>query len=320
MKRVHVVAAVIARGDEILIARRPDHVHQGGKWEFPGGKLEAGESAVDGLRREIHEELGILVRAERPLIRVSHDYPDKQVLLDVWWVDAFDGEPEGREGQQVRWVKRDALREYEFPAANVPIVAAVQLPAEYVISPNAESMERFLAELDATVARGLRLIQIRVFDIAPAEWARLAIHLRLLRELHGVMFLLNSASLRSCLSAGAPLPDVFAGIHLTSADLMAMECRPDGCRWLAASCHSPEEITRAEMLGVDFVTLSPVQPTQSHPSALPLGWAVFAEWVERARLPVYGLGGLQADDVARAQAAGAQGVAGISGFWQTISR
>lgn len=319
MKRIHVVAAVIACGDEILIARRPDHVHQGGKWEFPGGKLEAGESAADGLRREIHEELGILVQASRPLIRISHDYPDKQVLLDVWTVEAFDGEPDGREGQQIRWVKRDALRQFEFPAANVPIVAAVRLPDVYVISPDAESMDDYLAELDATVARGHRLVQIRVFGVSAEEWQKLIAQLQRLRDLHGATFLLNSASMRSCL-ADDSLPDVFAGIHLTSADLAELQRRPEGCQWLAASCHSPDEIAQAEKLGADFITLSPVQPTQSHPSTQALGWEVFTEWTERARLPVYGLGGLQADDIPRAQAAGAQGVAGISGFWQAISR
>ncbi len=319
MKRIHVVAAVIARGDEILIARRPDHVHQGGKWEFPGGKLEAGEAAADGLRREIHEELGILVQSPRPLIRISHDYPDKQVLLDVWSVEAFEGEPEGREGQQVRWVRRDALRQFEFPAANVPIVAAVQLPEVYVISPDAKSMDEYLAELDATVVSGHRLIQIRVFDVSAMEWQKLIAQLKRLRDQHGVTFLLNSASARSCL-AGSSLPEVFAGIHLTSSDLLALQGRPEGWQWLAASCHSPEEMAHAEMIGADFIPLSPVQPTQSHPSAQPLGWAVFAEWVERARLPVFALGGLRTDSIRRAQAVGAQGVAGISGFWQAMSR
>ncbi len=116
MKRVHVAAAVI-RDDsgKILIARRADTQHQGGLWEFPGGKVEADESVETALARELHEELGIVVGAARPLIKVRHDYPDKQVLLDVWEVSSFSGEPHGAEGQPLAWVTAKELVNYEFP-------------------------------------------------------------------------------------------------------------------------------------------------------------------------------------------------------------
>ena len=105
MKRVHVAAAVIRGTDgSILIARRADTQHQGGLWEFPGGKVEAGESVEAALARELKEELGITVEVARPLIKVQHDYPDKQVLLDVWEVSAFSGEPHGVEGQPLAWL------------------------------------------------------------------------------------------------------------------------------------------------------------------------------------------------------------------------
>lgn len=129
VKRVHVAVGVVCNdGGEILIARRPQHLHQGGFWEFPGGKVEAGESVVDALGRELLEELGITIEpnACQPLIEISHDYPDKQVFLDVWWVNAFAGEPEGREGQPLQWVAWQQLSDYEFPAANVDIVSAIQ--------------------------------------------------------------------------------------------------------------------------------------------------------------------------------------------------
>jgi mutator protein MutT len=129
VKRIHVAAAVI-RDDagKILIARRADTQHQGGLWEFPGGKVEADESVETALARELHEELGIVVDAARPLIKVRHDYPDKQVLLDVWEVSAFTGQPHGAEGQPLAWVTPRDLANYEFPAANQPIVAAARLP------------------------------------------------------------------------------------------------------------------------------------------------------------------------------------------------
>lgn len=309
MKRIHVMAAVIERGDEVLIARRPDHLHQGGKWEFPGGKLEAGETPLQGLTRELHEEIGIDVQSAQPLIRISHDYPDKSVLLDVWRVAAFAGEPHGKEGQVVQWVPRHSLHHFEFPAANVPIVAAVQLPPVYVISPEAETLAEFIAQLRATLAAGFRLIQIRTRNISQEEWPLLLAELRALKQRYPVQFLRNSA-------IAFPCADEFDGVHLTARDLVQMSQRPAGMRWVAASCHSLEEIRLAEKLGVDFVTLSPVQPTLSHPDAQPLGMTQFAEWVEQARVPVYGLGGLAERDVPAMTAAGAQGVAGIRGLWQ----
>ncbi|CAG0906221.1 unnamed protein product, partial [Cyprideis torosa] len=128
MNVVHVAAAAICSDDDILLSRRPDHAHQGGKWEFPGGKVEAGESVTDALIRELNEELGIIPTRFRPLIRVHHQYPDLSVLLDVWLVDHIEGEPVGCEGQEVEWVSRSRLRNLEFPQANFPIIQAVLLP------------------------------------------------------------------------------------------------------------------------------------------------------------------------------------------------
>ncbi len=125
-KRVHVAVGVIENGqDEILISLRGASQHQAGKWEFPGGKVEEGEAVGKALARELREELGIEVLACSPLMTVSHDYADKAVLLDVWRVTAFMGEPQGLEGQPVRWVPRHALADYEFPEANTPIMLRV---------------------------------------------------------------------------------------------------------------------------------------------------------------------------------------------------
>lgn len=118
--------AVISNSDgDILISKRPDHVHQGGLWEFPGGKLESGESLESALKRELLEELGIELNACQPLVEIQHDYPDKSVLLDVWSVSDFSGVPYGREQQPIRWVAPEALVEYEFPEANQPIIWAI---------------------------------------------------------------------------------------------------------------------------------------------------------------------------------------------------
>lgn len=121
---VHVAVGVIADpAGAILIARRPDHAHQGGRWEFPGGKVEVDETVATALQRELREELGITVQAAEPWLQVRHAYPDKTVLLDVWRVTAWRGEPHGREGQPLRWASPAELTDFPFPAADEPIIA-----------------------------------------------------------------------------------------------------------------------------------------------------------------------------------------------------
>ncbi len=125
MKSVHVVAAVIWREDGcVLLARRPPHLHQGGLWEFPGGKVDAGESVEQALVREIKEELNLSLYPDNCsfLLQVHHDYPDKSVLLEFWQIKAFSGTPVGNEGQEIRWVPVVQLSAYEFPAANLPLI------------------------------------------------------------------------------------------------------------------------------------------------------------------------------------------------------
>lgn len=126
-KRVHVAVGVISDGaDRILISRRADHLHQGGLWEFPGGKVEPDETVEQALHRELFEELAIEITEQQRFLTIEHDYSDKAVLLDVWWISAFEGEPQGREGQPLHWVKISALQEYEFPAANQAIITAIK--------------------------------------------------------------------------------------------------------------------------------------------------------------------------------------------------
>jgi 8-oxo-dGTP diphosphatase len=125
--RIHVAVGVIRDSQgKILITRRHADAHQGGLWEFPGGKLENGESVVQALRRELDEELAIQLESACALLQIEHDYGDKAVLLDVWLVEGFAGRAVGREGQPLRWVAAAELVDFSFPAANQPIVDACQ--------------------------------------------------------------------------------------------------------------------------------------------------------------------------------------------------
>jgi 8-oxo-dGTP diphosphatase len=125
---IHVVAGALADADgRVLIAQRPRGRHMAGRWEFPGGKLAAGEEPLDGLKRELAEELGVSVRAARPLIRLRHDYPDRRVLLDVWQVTDYEGEPQALDAQALAWAKPDDLPQHDLLEANRAIVTALRL-------------------------------------------------------------------------------------------------------------------------------------------------------------------------------------------------
>ncbi|SDG06315.1 8-oxo-dGTP diphosphatase [Onishia taeanensis] len=312
-RRVHVAAAAIVSEDttQVLIARRPSNVDQGGLWEFPGGKLAPYETGFEALKRELHEELGVEIQRAQPLIRVNHEYPDKHILLDVWQVHAFAGEPFGREGQAVRWVDKNDLFNYPFPAANLPILRAVILPTECLITAEEEDEEVFFTKLErALVEDKVRLVQLRAKQLdRDAYLARAERALTLCRQ-HGARLLLN----------GEPelLDKVDAdGIHLTSERLMSLERRPlaQG-KWQSASTHNSEQLEQAARIGCDFVTLSPLRTTPTHPDAAPLGWHDFQQLVETAAMPVFALGGMTRFDANHARAVGAQGIASIRDFWK----
>ncbi|GAB2795857.1 Nudix family hydrolase [Halomonas shantousis] len=311
-RRVHVAAAAIVRSDgQVLIARRPSTVDQGGLWEFPGGKLAPYETGFEALKRELHEELGIQIQRAQPLIRVHHEYPDKHILLDVWQVHEFAGEPFGREGQAVRWVKVEDLANYAFPAANLPILRAVALPQEYLISGDAEDDTAFFSRLERALTEdGVQLVQLRAKSLDETAYVALAERaLALCREHDAKLMLNGEPELLERIDAD--------GIHLTSERLMQLERRPIETRkWLSASTHDRAQLDQAALIGCDFVTLSPLRVTPTHPGAAPLGWHDFQQLVEMAGMPVFALGGMTRHDANHARAVGAQGIASIRDFWK----
>ncbi|WP_133717632.1 Nudix family hydrolase [Methylocaldum gracile] len=307
---LHVAAGVIRNGlGQILIARRLAHVHQGDLWEFPGGKLEAGETAKEALSREIREELNLEVIEASPLIRIRHAYPERCVLLDVWRVDRFEGTPIGMQGQPIRWVSPDELPGFAFPAANRPIVTAARLPDQYAILDDESGDEALLRErLHHLVSRRVGLIQLRARRLGVHQYEALAHYaVEYCRE-RGAILLLNADP---CWVVGTSA----AGLHLTAQRLMSLSERPlEKARWVAASCHNLGELKHAERIGVDLAVLAPVLSTPTHPHAVPLGWITFAELVDQVNIPVFALGGVSPADVDVAKSHGAQGVAGIRGF------
>jgi 8-oxo-dGTP diphosphatase len=307
---IHVVAGILRdeRG-RILLAQRPQGKHLAGLWEFPGGKCEPGESPEQALQRELHEEIGVEIGAIEKLIAVPWRYPQKTILLDAYDVLTHVGSIHGREGQALRWATLDELRDVAMPPADQPIVATLRLPPHYVITAEPEENDaEFLRKLRRVLDAGERCVQLRSKQIAPVRLRTLAQAARELAKSAGADLVING---------NIELAREFAiGVHLSAAELMRLRERPlDTQFWVAGSCHNEQELQRAAAIGVDFAVLGPVKQTASHPNVEPLGWTRFGELCAQATFPVYALGGLNADDFVAARAAGAQGVAGISGFW-----
>lgn len=309
-RRVEVVAAVILneRG-EFLLAQRPHGKPYAGYWEFPGGKVESGESAVAALKRELHEELGIEPLTCHPWITREFDYPHAAVRLSFYRVPRWSGTLHGREQQQFVWQSARAITVAPLLPANAPIVRALSLPHVYGISCAALlGCEEFEARLTRALAGGLALVQVREKELdvhglraAATRWAALG-------HRYGAQVLVNGP----VEVAAAAHAD---GIHLTAAALMAQTRRPD-VAWCAASCHGAAELAQARALGVDFVVLGPVLPTLSHPEARGLGWGEFARLIAGYPLPVYALGGMQSSDLEQAWTSGAHGIAMMRGAWK----
>ncbi len=309
--RLHVAAAAIFDDRQrVLISRRPRQAHQGGLWEFPGGKVEPGEMIESALQRELYEELGITVITARPLIRVHHDYPDRDVLLDVWRVDRFAGVPVGHEGQPIRWLSPRELGQYQFPPANTPIIKAVSLPDRYLITPEpGTDFENFLTRLDGAVRRGITLVQLRASLYSLPRYRTLVREAIEICHKRNARLLIN-AEPSLALELGAD------GVHLSSSRLLALKERPMDSRHLVgASCHDRLELEHACAMDLDFVVVSPVRETTSHPGAKALGFSGLRDLTELSALPVYALGGMAETDLDTAFEHGAQGIAAIRGLW-----
>lgn len=311
MKRVvHVAVGVVVDPEgKVLIALRPEQAHQGGLWEFPGGKCEPGEPVEVALARELREEVGITVLRQRPFCLIRHDYGDKDVLLDVWKVDAFTGTAIGKEGQPIRWAEIPTLDPVLFPAANRAIIRRLQLPDTIAITGEADCEDDFLDRFQRLLDASPGMIQLRAPQLDPQSYLTRAQRCLQLCRTRGVRLLLNTEpAVADQLRAD--------GLHVNARSLLSLAHRPVADdRLFSASCHTPDELSHAQMLGADFVFLSPVQRTASHPEQPALGWQAFAVMARRVSVPVYALGGLGGEDLAVAREHGAAGVAAISAWW-----
>ena len=307
--RVEVAAAVIfnERG-EFLLGQRPPGKVYAGYWEFPGGKVEAGESAKDALRRELHEELGIDVVTAYPWLTRDFDYSHAAVRLRFFRVLKWSGALHGKERQQFAWQSVRNVTVAPLLPANGPILRSLALPHVYGITcESALGRAAFMSNLARSLQSGLRLVQVREKQLADDALAAFSNEVVTLARASGAQVILNGPGAIAARS-GAD------GVHLSAAQLMAASHRPAGAL-CGASCHDASELAHARELGLDFVVLGPVKPTPSHPDAKTLGWHEFARLTAGYQLPVYALGGLRVMDLEQAWISGAHGVAMVRGAW-----
>lgn len=309
-KRVEVAAGVLLRADgRYLIGQRaPDTVYAG-YWEFPGGKVEAGEDPAQALIRELDEELGIRVTHLRPWLCREHLYEHAHVRLHFFEVAAWEGALDDRVHSALAWVSPEGPGREPMLPANGPILKALRLPRTMGITRAAAvGAEAQLAALDAALAAGLRLVQVREAGLESGARERFAHEaLARVRACGGLLVINDDAALARRIGAD--------GLHLPARRLMAMQTRPDFA-WVGASCHDRGELEQAAALGLDYALLGPVLPTRTHPEQPGVGWHGFAALAANLPLPVFALGGLVGDDMARARDAGAHGIAAIRGVWE----
>ena len=304
-----VAAAVIERPDgSFLLGQRGPDTFYSGYWEFPGGKVEAGETPHAALVRELHEELEIEVLRATPWIVREHVYEHAHVRLHFFRVSEWCGELRDHVHSALSWQRPGATNVAPMLPANAPVLAALALPDFYGITHAGEiGVAAQLAALRAALDAGLRLVQLREPQLAAADSEHFAAAAVDLCHDAGAKVLVNG-------DAGLTRRVVADGIHLSAAQLAAAAARPD-FPLVAASCHKRAELEQAVRLRLDFAVLGAVKATASHPGQAALGWPAFAAMAAGLPLPVYALGGLGREDLGAAREAGAHGIAAIRGTW-----
>lgn len=312
-KEQHVAVGVLVNQQgEVLLAQRPIGKPWEGWWEFPGGKIEANENVEQALRRELQEELGILVTQSTPWVNFTHEYPNTIAHLYFHKVSAWQGEPQGLENQAFKWVRPEQapLLGDILPASISPL-KWLQLPDCYAITHigTPSNIARYLDQFEHSLQQGIKLFQFR----EPSWQDGVGAH---------SLFTIFEHLLQRCRQANAKLlvnsvhPKAWAqqadGLHVRAIDAVRCDERPmPSDKLVGISCHHLADVLYSHILRADFIVLGHVEQTPSHPTSPPLGWAQFTTLAAEAGRPVYAIGGQSLQTLDHAKRHGAHGIAGI---------
>lgn len=324
-KFVEIAIGVLFKDHRYCLSQRKKSQSFADKWEFPGGKVEQGESCRQALSREFEEELGVTTQNWQPLITIPWHYESVSVRLNVFLTDDFSGTAYGKESQNVSWFSLEELLKLDFPAANQGILTALQLHDQYFLDAKKNALADRITAIDTQLAKSNACYQLYLPEILSAQQSEQVQALLDKATEQGSAILLSGYLAHYEEFSG------FSGIHLSFADLEAnarfiaeftntsagshadsqtRQDKPSHRRWLLISVHNQQQLNKAKKYEPHILLLSPVKPTSAHPNLTAMGWTGFADLVSEVCVPVYALGGIQSSDIDEAIAHGARGVAG----------
>ncbi|MDX1669247.1 MAG: Nudix family hydrolase [Limnobacter sp.] len=315
--RVDVAVAVVFNSDgQVLWGSRPEGKPYAGYWEFPGGKVEPGESVWQALVRELREELGITAHSGAPWFVIDHDYEHAKVRLHLVRVWAYSGKPKALEGQTFCWGALSSRTVAPILPATEPLLPVLSQPPiilithfqQYGVTGQLARLEQFSRRCQS----GFRVV-FREKGLEPQTLFQAFTECRHWCEQHEVSMVVNSDSVLELLTSGFEVP-LDSSLHLTQAHLFSKPAALERFRAVGASVHLAQHLQTAFQNQLHYAILGPVLNTATHPEATPLGWDGFSKQVALTPLPVFAVGGMTTSALKRAQDAGAHGIAMIRGI------
>ena len=293
-----------------LLGKRLNSQSWSGWWEFPGGKLESNESPSDALKREIFEELGVVVSNYRQWTKRKVVEKNKIITLYFFLITSWSGLVNGKEGQELQWVDLKTYKAKKVLPPNQIIHHALRndLPAIYAITNFQEmSSDNFFQALKRQVNDGLRLIQIREKTLVETELEALITSIKKILQDTNVRIIINS-------SISLAYKHQLDGVHLNSKQLHDLKYFPKDLL-VGVSCHSKKDLEIAEEKNADFAVLGSVKETLTHPNFRPIGWRKFNKLVDNSNIPIYSIGGMTKNDIPSSFDCGAIGISSQRAIW-----